>query len=219
MKNTIEFLNNCDNLADIINIICEQYSAVAPFEPIKRDWIDRKNSADVTKAFMLLTPEETPYISNVLVENNPDTLYEGTCVDDNSKRHRYFVVTVVPDTKYPFNHSYPLIHSMQILGLACWEMVRAVLAAAREDMRTKIVEIPVPPILNNARIEWISIYLGRKPYDGIIQLKDMMDADSCDAMSFYNVHLFNARESEPNDLIQRLLDAYNLDFPEDLCDR
>ena len=55
------------------------------------------NSVQLTKALMLLIPEETPYISNVLVENNPDTLYEGTCVDDNSKRHRYFVVTVVPE--------------------------------------------------------------------------------------------------------------------------
>ena len=219
MKKIKEFLNNCNNLADIINNICEQRPADISFEPINRDWIDSKDSAGVTKAFDMLMPEEMPYVSSVLVERNPDTLYKGTCVDNNFKRHRYFVVTVIPDTEYPFNYSYPLIHSMQILGLSCWEMVRAVLAAAREDMRTKLVANPVPPILNNARIEWLSIYLGRKPYEGIIQLKDMMDTDCSDAISFYNVHLFNARESEPSNLLQRLLEAYDSDFPEDVCNK
>ena len=50
----------------------------------------------------------------------------------------------------------------------------APLAASRKDMQVQIATEPIPPMLNNARLEWVSIYLGRKPYEGVIQLREQM---------------------------------------------
>ena len=70
-------------------------------------------------------------------------------------------------------------------------------------------------MLNNARLEWISIHLGRKPYEGVIQLSEQMVNESeNENVGKYDVHLFKAREAEPNPLLHKLIDAYDADCPE-----
>lgn len=124
-------------------------------------------------------------------------------------------MTVVPDAEFPFNYSFPLIHAMTMVELNCWEMVRATLAASRKDMQVQIATEPIPPMLNNARLEWVSIHLGRKPYEGVIQLREqIVDESENENVGKYDIHLFKAREAEPNPLLQELIDAYDADCPE-----
>ena len=141
-------------------------------------------------------------------------MYGSICVDDNAKRMRYFVVSIIPDTEHPYDYSFPLIHQMWTVSLHCWEIIRATLAAANSDMRVMLANNPVPPILNNARIEWVSLYLGKQPYRGISKLSEQWteaeDFDNCEN----DVHLYKVREMETNPLLQRIIDAYEADYPE-----
>ena|GEM_PF-6385732 len=200
-------------MVDLLNGPCIPADRKNDFCPVRLDWIDDDVSAMATQAFHKLLPDGIPYIPYILAEKNPDTMYDGTCVDKNEKRMRYFVVTVIPDTDYPFDYSYPLIHQMWTFSLHCWEVCRATLAACTKEMQVKIAANPVPPILNNAVIEWVSLYLGRKPYRGISKISEQWtDAKDFDGLEM-DVHLYKAREMERSGLIEKLITAYDADFP------
>ena len=113
-----------------------------------------------------------------------------------------------------YDYSFPLIHQMWVVSLHCWEIIRATLAVATSDMRVMLANNPVPPILNNARIEWVSLYLGKQPYRGISRLSEQWteaeDFDACEN----DVHLYKVREMETSPLLKRLIDAYEADYPE-----
>lgn len=214
MNAITKLLKNTRYMAGLLNGPCMPKGEEAPFVPIRPEWIDEESSAMVTAAFQRLLPENTPYLSAVLVERNPNTLYDGVCVNDNDNRQRYIVVTVIPDAEPPFNYSYPLIHTMWMVALGCWETVRASLAACRKNMQVRIVTEPVPPILNNARMEWVSLYLGRLPYMGYLKLSEQREEGDCGGLDC-DVHLLKVRDMEPDPLLQELLQAYDLDFPDD----
>ena len=215
MNKITELMKDKDYIAALLNGPCPSKDDKHDWAPINLDWIDAEASETVTEAFHRLLPDGIPYLNYVIVERNPDAMYENTCVDDNDKRMRYFVISVIPDSEYPFDYSFPLIHTMWTVGLHCWELTRATLAACTKDMRVLIAKHPVPPILNNARIEWVSLYLGRKPYRGISRLSEQWenpeDFDECET----DVHLYKLREMDSDPLLQRLLDAYDADYPVD----
>lgn len=106
---------------------------------------------------------------------------------------------------------------VQVVDLACGEKIPAdVLDALTDGAVTKWAFNASfeRVILNNARIEWVSLYLGRQPYRGISKLSDQWteaeDFDGCEN----DVHLYKVREMETNPLLQRLIDAYEADYPE-----
>ncbi len=211
--NITELLKDSTYVSGLLNGPCFPDNGELGFAPINPDWIDEEASGQVTEAFHRLLPDGIPYLTRIVVEQNPDTMYNGTCVDDNEKRLRYFVLTVIPDTDYPYDYSFPLIHQMWTVSLLCWEIVRATLAAAVCDLRVKIATNPVPPILNNARIEWVSFYLGREPYRGISKLSEQwVEAKEFDGIET-DVHLYKVREMEARPDLQRLIDAYDADYP------
>lgn len=172
MKHITELLKDKNFLVDLLNGSCAPKDLKNEGAPINPAWIDAEASVTVTEAFHNLLPRGIPYLNTIIVERNPDTLYEGTCVDANEKRLRYIVVSVIPDTEFPFDYSYPLIHELWVVGLHCWELTRATLAACTKQMQVLLAKNPVPPILNNARLEWVSLYLGREPYRGISRLSE-----------------------------------------------
>ncbi|MBQ1363460.1 MAG: hypothetical protein IIY43_10495, partial [Oscillospiraceae bacterium] len=181
--------------------------------PINPDWVDMEASASVTEAFHNLLPKGIPYQTYIIVERNLDTLYGGTCVDANEKRLRYFVISVIPDTEFPFDCSYPLIHTMWMVSLHCWELIRAALGACTKEMQVLLAKNPVPPILNNARLEWVSLYLGREPYKGICKLSEQwVEAEDFDGIDA-DIHLYKVREKDDDPLLQKLIAAYDADYP------
>ncbi len=214
MKHITELLKDKNFLVDLLNGSCAPKDLKNEGAPINPAWIDAEASVTVTEAFHNLLPRGIPYLNTIIVERNPDTLYEGTCVDANEKRLRYIVVSVIPDTEFPFDYSYPLIHELWVVGLHCWELTRATLAACTKQMQVLLAKNPVPPILNNARLEWVSLYLGREPYRGISRLSEQWaeseDFDGVEA----DVHLYKVREMDRTPLLQKLIDAYDQDYPE-----
>ena len=214
MKHITELLRDKAYIAGLLNGPCTPGDLERADIHVNPEWIDSDASAAVTEAFHRQLPGGIPYLTEVIVERNPDTMYGGACVDANEKRQRYIVVSVIPDTDYPFDYSYPLIHQMWMQGLYCWELIRATIAACTKEMQVLLSRNPVPPILNNAHLEWVSLYLGRTPYRGITMLSEQWDKaedfDGCEA----DVHLYKVREMERIPLLQRLIEAYDADYPE-----
>ena len=199
-------------LSELLNGPCAPGNFKGASEPIHPEWIDIEKSAALTEAYRNLLPVTPPYITCVMAERNPDTQYEGTCVDDNSKRQRYFVITVVPDTDFPYDSSYPLLLLAGISGLYFWELARATIDACEQWMKVVLAADPVPPILNNAHIEWVTLYLGKEPFRGITQLsKQWAEAKKFDGFEL-DVHFYEIRKMESCQTLQRLIDAYDRDF-------
>ena len=213
MSKISELLTDTAFVTDLLNGPCVPSDNEREFSPINPGWLDDELSAEATAAFGRLMPEELPYPSLILAERNPDALFDGVGVDDNEKRLRYIVITILPDTEFPFNYSYPLIHEFQIAGLVCWETIRAVLKACTKEMQVRLTGHPAPPILNSARIGWVSLYLGRKPYQGISRLSEQWaEAEDFEGTEA-DVRLYKVREMEENPLLTRLIEAYNADYP------
>ena len=182
--NISELMKDKAYVADLLNGPCVPRDETQDCAPLNPDWIDEETSTVATEAFHRLLPDGIPYLTYIIAERNPDTMYGSICVDDNAKRMRYFVVSIIPDTEHPYDYSFPLIHQMWTVSLHCWELIRATLAAATSDMRVMLANNPIPPILNNARIEWVSLYLGKQPYRGISRLSEQWteaeDFDNCE---------------------------------------
>ncbi len=70
-----------------------------------------------------------------------------------------------------------------------------------------------PPILNNARIEWISLYLGREQYKGNDRLSEQWSEEEGFDGIESDIHLYKVREMDADPLLQKLMDAYDADFP------
>lgn len=223
MKNTIALLKDNQYFADLMNGPCKPMRDKAipaqtegvkednPFIPVNPDWIDDEMSERMTRVFHGLIPGEMPFDTIIRVVKNPDVLMNGVAVDDSTKRTRYIVVTVVRDAEYPYDVNYPLIQSMGIVSLGAWELTRAAIAASEEFAKVVIAEHPVPPILNNAFPEWVSLYVGSKGYKGPMNLKAMALADesSSDDLEM-DTHLYDMRSID-DPLVRRLLEAVDAD--------
>ena len=213
MNHMTALLKDKDYIVDLLNGPCMPSNEKREHTPINPDWVDMEASASVTEAFHNLLPKGIPYQTYIIVERNLDTLYGGTCVDANEKRLRYFVISVIPDTEFPFDCSYPLIHTMWMVSLHCWELIRAALGACTKEMQVLLAKNPVPPILNNARLEWVSLYLGREPYKGICKLSEQwVEAEDFDGIDA-DIHLYKVREKDDDPLLQKLIGAYDADYP------
>ncbi len=212
MNKLTELFKDKKYVAELLNEHCSPTTEKHDCAPVNPEWIDEDISAMVTEAFHRLLPDGMPYLSYIIAEKNPDTLCGGVCVDADEKRMRYFVITVLPDTEKPFNYSFPLIQQMWTFSFACWEIVRATLAACSADLQVVIANRPIPPILNNAVVEWVSLYLGKEPYKGINMLSQQwVETEDFDGIES-DVHLYKVREMEQNDALQRLITAFDDDY-------
>lgn len=88
----MELLKDSAYIASLLRE-CNLSEGKAPF---REEWIRDDLSDFVTNAFARLLPTEMPYLTRVVVERNPDTLFDGACVDDNDKRMRYAVTYFEP---------------------------------------------------------------------------------------------------------------------------
>lgn len=214
MSQIQKIFNDKQYLAELINYSFTQELHEDNYKPLNLDWIDAEASDYVSDVFRRLSPDDMPYLTTVLVERNPSIIMDGLGVEDFNDRQRYVIISVIPDTEFPFDFSYPLIHYMWNSSLNSWEIIRAMLAACRQSERVVIQKNPVPPILNCAEIKWISLYLGRKPYEGCFQLTQQADDTEDSNIEKYDVNLVKVREADPYPLLQRLIEAYDADCPE-----
>lgn len=218
LKNTIALLKDNQFFSDLMNGPCRPMrdSGIAAevkdvFIPVNPDWIDDEMSERLTEVYHGLIPGEMPFDTLIRVVRNPDVLMNGVAIDDGSKRTRYIVVTVVRDAEYPYDVNYPLIQSMGIVSLGAWELTRSAIAASEAFAKVLIAEHPVPPILNNAFPEWVSLYVGKDGFKGPTNLRSMafVDDKTSDDLEM-DTHLYDLRSMD-DPLVRRLVEAADED--------
>ena len=107
--------------------------------------------------------------------------------------------------------NYPLIQSMGIVSLGAWELTRSAIAAIEAFAKVLIAEHPVPPILNNAFPEWVSLYVGKDGFKGPTNLRSMafVDEKTSDDLEM-DTHLYDLRSMD-DPLVRRLVEAADED--------
>lgn len=193
---------------------CPPCDGSQEFAPVRPEWIDRETSEAITDVYHHLIPEDLPYLTYVIVERNPDTEWNGTCVDDNDKRTRYFLLTIVPDTEYPYDLNLPMIVYSSVAALTCWENIRAILAASHEWIRVRVANKPIPPILNNGWIHWGTLYLGRKEFSGVTTMREQWTEGEKPSITL-DPHFYNVRRMDDVPVLRELIAAYDETFPAD----
>ena len=221
-KHMMSLLQDRQYFADLLNGPCRPISLDSgedegghgpdrAYIPIHPEWIDEERSRRITDVYHKLIPGEMPYRTMVCVVRNPDVQMGGVTVDESHKRTRYIIVTIVPDLDFPYNINFPLIQGNGIISLCAWEMTRATIAASEAYMKVNITNEPHPPILNNAVVEWVSLYVGERDFSGPTNLKEMALYTSDINL---DTHLYNVYAMGDKPLLRKLMDAVKLDNAE-----
>lgn len=147
-------------------------------------------------------------INKVIVVQNPNVPEDVACVENRSECARYILLTVIPDVPLAYELNLPVLQTMGTLSLSSWEFSRATTRACRYMTEVRISNEAVPPVLNKAEVEWISLYVGRKPFQGGDNIQSNFIVD--DKVDF-DVHLYKLREMEGNPVLERMIQAYDED--------
>ena len=180
---------------------------------ILKGWIDEEASEMVTEKYGMLSAQDGTYLNVVKVVHDPEIPYDAVAVENSADRRRYILITLIPDVDLAYELNFPIIQTMGVMALSSWEFGRAATLASQFMAKIKLVEEPVPPILDNAVVEWVSLYVGRSDFPGGDNLKACCDEKVADPWSF-DIHLYEARKMEDNPLIRKLVDTYDADCTE-----
>ena len=217
MKHLTDLFNDKQYVTELLNEHCIPEALGERYAPINPEWIDLEASKLVTEKFRQLVPDGFPYPGYVIVEKNPDTILDGIGVDDHDKRTRYCIVVVISDTEPAINENLPLIMKNWIFSIFGWEETCAVLVAGRRDIQISVSKESTSTILNAAFPIWVSLYLGRKPYAGKCKLSEQTRGE--DQSVDLDVNLYKVREMEQNPVLQRLIEAFDKDYPAEIAGR
>ena len=205
-----ELLKDDSYVTQLLNHLLPLNHEDRVFVPIPDGWMQAQASAEMTERYEQLTAQDDTFIHTVRVVRNPAVLDIPMSVESQTDRQRYILVTIIPDVPLTYECNFPLMQTMGIMALFSWELSRAVAQASREMARVKVVEEPMPPILNNAQIEWVSLYVGKKPFEGKADIQtDSITHNGENLM--LDIHLCEVRELQSDPLIAKLIDAYDAD--------
>lgn len=202
-----ELLSDNQYIAELLNCFADQKST-AKLQPICSEWIREKASEEVTCAYQLLSAQDGTLVNKVVVVQNPSVPEDAACVETLSDCPRYILLTVIPDVPLAYELNLPVLQTMGVLALSSWEFSRATARACRHMNRVSIRNEAVPPILNKADVEWISLYVGRKAFEGGDNIQSNYDVDD---KADFDIHLYRLREMEGNPVIERMIHAYEAD--------
>ena len=200
MEQIVNVLKDNSFFAELLNGPCRAKDAEKPYVPINPEWIDEELSGTVTDAYRAVMPPGLPSLTLVRAVK-PEA---GLIIDAAEKRMRYIIVTVLDEEALRYAENLPLILSSGIVSLFAWEMARCAVRASEERMRLQFSSARMPPFLNCATIEWVTLYTGRGKYYGPDNLRDM--SEDHDEQLDLGLHLFNLHEME-DPLVKRLLEA------------
>jgi hypothetical protein len=161
----------------------------------------------LTEVYHNLIPREMPFSTLVQVVRNPEQPEDTVVVDDTAKCPRYIIVTIVPESEIPYDVNFPLIQAMGVASLYSWELSRLTIAASERDTRVLIATNSIPPFLNVARIEWVSLYTGKRAFAGPSNVNSIVE--NGEGLEL-DTHLFRIREME-HLVVGRLIEAVELD--------
>lgn len=202
-----ELLSDNQYIAELLNFFVDR-KANAKLQPICSEWIREKASDEVTRAYQLLSAQDGTLVNKVVVVQNPSVPEDATCVETLLDFPRYILLTVIPDVPLAYELNLPVLQTMGVLALSSWEFSGATARACRQMNRVSIRNEAVPPILNKAEVEWLSLYVGRKPFEGGDNIQSNYDVDD---KADFDIHLYKLREMEDNPVINRMICAYEAD--------
>lgn len=217
-KHTIELLKNNRYFANLMNGLFMPHGldngggkgdngSEKTFIPVNPEWIDESMSNRLTEVYHNLIPREMPFSTLVQVVRNPEQPEDTVVVDDTAKCPRYIIVTIVPESEIPYDVNFPLIQAMGVASLYSWELSRLTIAASERDARVLIATNSIPPFLNVARIEWVSLYTGQRAFAGPSNVNSIVE--NGEGLEL-DTHLFRIREME-HPVVRRLIEAVELD--------
>ena len=202
-----ELLSDRQYVAELLNCFTDQ-KPNAKLQPICSEWIREKASDEVTRAYQSLSAQDGTLFNKVVAVQNPSIPEDAVCVENPSNCPRYILLTVIPDVPLAYELNLPVLQTMGVLALSSWEFSRATAWACRHMNRVSIRNVAVPPILNKADVEWLSLYVGRKAFEGGDNIQSNYDVDD---KADFDIHLYRLREMEDNPVIERMIHAYEAD--------
>ena len=194
-------------LADLINVSCQSFGDVK-IEQIDPAWIDFDLSRKTTELYKTITHENTAFLNTVLVVVNPECVPFPYCINDNSQRPRYILLSIIPDISISYQVNLPLLQQVGVVGLEACELSRSTILACEYAAEVLIARNPPPPLLCNARIEWVSIYIGKKGFEGLTKLSRKCEGEDLEGLDF-DCHLVEAREKTDDPFLQKLIQAFD----------
>ena len=203
-----ELLSDDQYIRELLNYFIVEQKATGNNQPVCGDWIREKASEEVTRTYQLLSAQDGMLINKVIVVQNPYIPEDAARVENRSDCPRYILLTVIPDVPLAYEMNLPVLQTMGTLSLSSWEFSRATTRACRYMTEVRISNEAVPPVLNKAEVEWISLYVGRKPFHGGDNIQSNYVVD--DKVDF-DVHLYKLREMEGNPVLERMVRAYDAD--------
>lgn len=204
-----ELLSDDQYITELLNYFIVEQKATGNNQPVCGDWIREKASEEITRTYRLLSAQDGMLINKVIVVQNPNVPEDTACVENRSDCPRYILLTVIPDVPLAYELNLPVLQTMGTLSLSSWEFSRATTRACRYMTDVCISNEAVPPVLNKAEVEWISLYVGRKPFQGGDNIQSNFIVD--DKVDF-DVHLYKLREIEGNPAIEGMIQAYDADY-------
>ena len=93
------------------------------------------------------------------------------------------------------------------------EVERAAVNACEHALDIQMSDKPNLPYLNRARVEWLSVYVGRKEFGGLTEIGQKFDPGEEPDYPF-RCRLLRARERMDDPLVSRLIRAYEEDLEE-----
>lgn len=208
-------LNKHDALADLLNNACvpNNYKEKA-YQSIQPDWIDDKASEAITQRMSHFIPEEdNPYLVQIKVIRRPDTPMDGAPLMEEEATQRYIVIVVAPDVEDAYAMNYPFMQWCAVNCLQAWEMSRATLKASKAYVQVVLTGAPVPPLLNMAEVEWVTLYAGKKPFNGCYRIDQCYRKGEAPEL-VHDTAFYRLREMEQTNAIQGLLAAFDEDMGE-----
>ena len=177
---------------------------------IPEGWIDQAESEKITAHYKLLTEQDGTFLNVIKVVRNPEIPPDTVAVENIEDRRRFVLITVVPDVDAAYALNLPTFQTVGYLALYGWDLSRATTRAAKYAGEVKFATKPLPPVLNNAYVDWVTIYVGKNDFQGRRNIgatyvegeNDLLDMD---------IHLYEARKMEEKPLMQKLVEAYDAD--------
>ena len=212
-ENIKKLLEDNAYVTELLNRVCRPGDGQNVSPPLNGEWIDSERSGMLTEQYRMLSAQDGTFINVVKVLHRPDLPVTTVAVGENEARSRYVLITVIPDIPPAYELNFSLIQSMSIMALMSWEISRASTEASHAMANILITKNPVPPILNNAMVDWVSIYVGRKIFEGADNLMGKYAVSSEENLPL-DMHLYQVRQMDPDPLLERLLQAYEKDIPD-----
>ena len=195
-------------IAELLNISCVNEMGADKFVKIDPAWISKELSIKVTEKYQQITYENKAFLTKILVVCNPERIPFPYCVNDNSQRPRYIILTIIPDVPLSYQVNLPIILQMGVVGLDTSEIIRSTVSACDNTADVIISDKMLPPYLCNAKIEWVTIYVGKQDFNGLTKLSRKCEGNVLDGYEF-DCHLIEARKTQGDPLLQKLIQAYD----------